>query len=252
MASEMPLLHFTFGNGLTQSLQKMSSSGRKKLMSLHDRQAEGGREKTVLGIVVTNCLAGQDGKTTLVYHTISRFNHSCLPNVRVDQRFPTNVIAVTDIVRGSEVCWCYDIESCMSQCRLERRTDLQQGWGIPECRCVSCNKEGEELLNSDQNRLKVAEVEEALTKAIQANSQSVLHLVKAKEELLRTEGLDTADTLARLRRDLMHGEMESDLKEGFREEGLQFAELVKDDVLVNYFKDVDTRKGCKDCHRCKM
>ena len=71
----MPLLNFTFGNGLTESLQKMSLSGRKKLMSLYDRQDESGMKKTVLGIVVTNCLGGRDGRTTLVYYAISRYKY---------------------------------------------------------------------------------------------------------------------------------------------------------------------------------
>ena len=75
MTCEMPLLNFTFGNGLTESLQKMSLSGRKKLMSLYDRQDESGMKKTVLGIVVTNCLGGRDGRTTLVYYAISRYKY---------------------------------------------------------------------------------------------------------------------------------------------------------------------------------
>jgi len=252
LVSEMPLLNFTFGKGLSESLQKMNLCSRRKLMSLHDRQSEGGRRKTVLGVVVTNCLGGKDGKTTLVYCTISRFNHSCLPNVRIDQRFPTNVIAVRDIKCGDEVSWCYDIDSCMSQNRTSRQIELQQGWGIPQCRCQSCNMEGEELKRSDLNRQRVDQVEEQLHVAILNRSEAVVHLVKQKEELLRVEGLDTADTLARLRKDLMHGNISQVEREEFRKEGLDYAKLVKDDDLERYFSDIDVRIGCRGCYRCRI
>jgi len=250
LVSEMPLLNFTFGNGLTESLQKMSHSSRRKLMGLHDRQSEDGRRKSVLGVVVTNCLGGRDGRTTLVYFTISRFNHSCLPNVRVDKNFPTNVIAVTDIACGDEVSWCYDIDSCMSQSRATRRMELQEGWGIPECRCVSCSMEGEALSVSDANRTQVERVEDQLVEAIRNGTENLIELVKEKEDLLRIEGLDSADTLARLRKDLMHGKMSAEEREGFRKEGMEYAVLIKDDDLISYFNGIDVGVGCRDCYRC--
>ena len=70
VVTEMPLLKFKFGKGLTESLMKLTTPVKKKLMSLYDRQAVGDK-KTVLGVVVTNCLAGAN-EETLVYHLISR------------------------------------------------------------------------------------------------------------------------------------------------------------------------------------
>lgn len=247
VVSENPLLQFTFGKGLTESLQKTSTSSRKKLMSLHDRQSDG--RKSLLGVVVTNCLGGRDGATTIVYYTISRFNHSCLPNVRVDQRFPTNVIAIRDIEAKEELCWCYDIETCMQEDTASRRIELRQGWGIPHCMCQCCKRED---MHSDRNRLTVKHIEEKLSRAIFAReSHSVEDLVRQKRAVLNVEGLDTADCVGRLCKDLMHADVCDDVKEAYREEGRQYAAMVKDDDLLEYFEGFDLSVGCKGCHRCK-
>ena len=95
-------------------------------------------------------------------------------------------------------------------------------------------------------------MEDHLTKAIHNKSNDVVQLAKKKEDLLRTEGLDTADTMARLRRDILHcgAGVSKDVKEGFRSEGMGFAALVKDEELVDYFRDFDVDVGCLGCHRC--
>ena len=63
---------------------------------------------------------------------------------------------------------------------------------------------------------------------------------------------DTADTLARLRRDVLHcgSGVSNDLKEKFRREGMEYAALVKDEELIIYFRDFDVDVGCLGCHRC--
>ena len=70
MITEKPLLLFRAGHGLTEALTKMTDQGKRKLMTLYDRDHE--TEGTVLGILLTNCVAGRSA-TSVLYYTISRY-----------------------------------------------------------------------------------------------------------------------------------------------------------------------------------
>jgi len=251
LLKEKPLLLFPAGNGLTEALTKMPEINKRRVMQLYDRENTA-NTKRVLGILMTNCLAGRCA-TSVLYYMISRFNHSCIPNVIIDQQFPTSVTAIENIKEGMEISWCYNGDA-MYQDRWTRNEELSQGWSIPYCKCPCCTLQGEEAKQSDANRLALKDVEHKIAKSIQEEKNhlgSFFELLKQKYELLAVEGLGTADNLAYIARDMLHGPLTEAGFEKYRADGLELAHLMKDHVLVKYFEDITMEEGCKGCFRCK-
>jgi len=245
--SEKPLMLFKAGHGLTECLTKMSDQGKRKLMSLYDRDNE---EGTVLGILLTNCLAGRC-QTSVLYYTISRLNHSCVPNVVVDQQFPTSVIAIRDIAAGEEVSWCYNGEA-LYQDRRTRTEELHQGWFIQRCKCSCCTLEDDQQKQSDENRLQLKDVERKISMAVtEKKPKLVPELAAKKHQLLMSERLATADNLASVARDMLHSNVTEKGFEKYRNDGLDLARLINDERLIKYFEEISFTAGCRGCFRCK-
>ena len=199
-----------------------------------------------MGILGTNDLKGEN--SSILYHILSRFNHSCVPNVRIDtsasnpRMKPTNAIVVKAIKKGEQINWCYTIASSMFQTRSERRLRLQE-YGISCCRCEACALDGSALAQSDQNRLELKKIEHQLSTTL--NRNIVPALVRRKKQLFRDEGLDTAANLASLSKDLMFAAVTESDCERHRAEGLSYARLLKDEVLTKQFSEYNMLLGCK-------
>jgi len=248
LITEKPLMIFKAGNGLTECLKKMSDQGKRKLMSLYDRDNE--NERTVLGILLTNCLAGRFA-TSVLYYLISRLNHSCVPNVVINQQYPTSVVAIRDILEGEEISWCYNGEA-LYQDRHTRTMELHQGWSIASCKCYSCTLPNDAQKNSDNNRLQLKEVERKIVKAVtDENLRAIPELAAEKHKLLLAEGLASADNLAYLARDMLHAPLTEKGFEKYRSDGLEFAKLLRDESLIKYFENITMKGGCLGCFRCK-
>jgi len=246
--TEKPLLIFKAGNHLTQCLSKMTDQGKRKLMQLYDRENE--TEGKVLGILVTNCLAGRMA-TSVLYYQISRLNHSCVPNVVINQQFPTSVIAIRNIPAGEEVSWCYNGDA-LYQDRHTRHMELQQGWAIPLCKCKYCTLSTEDQKFSDSNRLALKEVERKIKNSIlEKEVKGLAELLQQKHQLLHNEGLATADNLAHIARDMLHGPLNEQYFEKYRIDGLNLANLIKDESFVKYFEEITFASRCRGCYRCK-
>jgi len=245
--TENPLMLFKAGNGLTECLSKMSDRGKRKLMSLYDRDDD--ENRTVLGILLTNCLAGRMA-TSVLYYLISRLNHSCEPNVIVDQKFPTSVIAIRTIPKGAEISWCYNGDA-MYQDKQRRHAELQQGWSIQDCQCRSCSLPADKQKVSDETRLLLGDIERKLINAAQDNTKLIPELAAQKHQLLFNEGLTTADNLAYLARDMLHAPLTEKGFLKYRKDGLELAKLLKDEQLIKYFEEINQAVGCRGCFRCK-
>ena len=73
-----------------------------------------------------------------VFPTLSRLNHSCVPNTEIfwnSERGTRDLVAVTDISRGDELCHNYLHSSLAYQ---DRRNDLYQKWNFI-CQCTFCS-----------------------------------------------------------------------------------------------------------------
>jgi len=245
--TEKPLMLFKAGNGLSECLSKMSDIGKRRLMSLYDRDNE--NERTVLGILLTNCLAGRMA-TSVLYYLISRLNHSCVPNVLIDQQFPTSVIAIRNIPEGAEIVWCYNGDA-LYQDKHTRNRELEQGWSIANCRCLCCTLPDDQQKVSDETRILLKDVERKLVNAAKEDTKLIPELAAQKHQLMFNEGLTTADNLAYLARDMLHSPLTEKGFEKYRNDGLELAKLLKDEALIKYFEQFNQAVGCRGCFRCK-
>ena len=117
----------------------------------------------VLGTVATNCIDLDGLSVSAIFATISRFNHSCAPNVEWtwnDNIEVETIHANRDIACGEELCVSYmeshvthklneDPSLCSS--RDVRRAYLKETWGFA-CSCSACTLTGEERTKSDKRR----------------------------------------------------------------------------------------------------
>ena len=155
----------------------------------------------VLGIVATNCIEVTDLSVSGIFATISRFNHSCAPNV--EWRWNDSIKAETihanrDIACGEELCVSYleshgeDPSLCSS--RDVRCAYLKETWGFV-CSCSVCTLTGEELTKSDKRRRAIVvldeKIEEAAFQAMQQNADAGGEsLVEERLQLLKEECLN--------------------------------------------------------------
>ena len=85
-----------------------------------------------------------------------------------------------------QVSWCYKIESSKYQTRDERRLGLRE-YGIQCCCCEACDVEGDQLAQSDSNRLELKRVEQKLSTTFDA--AIVPALIRRKKKLFQEEGV---------------------------------------------------------------
>ena len=97
--------------------------------------------RSVYTIYQTNCvdISGHNGPDSAIFETISRINHSCLPNCFFawnSNLQKETVYAIRDIVEGEELFVAY----CdLVQGKAERKADLI-GYGFT-CDCMACQEE---------------------------------------------------------------------------------------------------------------
>ena len=92
-------------------------------------------------VIETNGFVVEDGRATVVFHDISRLNHSCKSNSRLQwdaEAKEATVIAKLEIGAGDEVTLNYGA----SGERSERQRHLRERFGF-DCSCVLCTPPGE-------------------------------------------------------------------------------------------------------------
>ena len=117
------------------ALAKLPEADRTQVWVLHDAFEAKIGAKTALGVYQTNCPAwGEEGGSVLCNH-ISRFNHSCTPNVTHHWSPPhERVVAVRDIAAGEELCTHHVNLLYPTAVRRDR---LRQLYGC-DCQCDVC------------------------------------------------------------------------------------------------------------------
>eukprot|EP00931_Biecheleriopsis_adriatica_P102995 TRINITY_DN77890_c0_g1_i1.p1 TRINITY_DN77890_c0_g1~~TRINITY_DN77890_c0_g1_i1.p1 ORF type:complete len:373 (-),score=52.85 TRINITY_DN77890_c0_g1_i1:108-1226(-) len=134
-----------------QTINGLSDASKQRLLSLHDRFADGG-PKTLLGILSTNGFSHSDGLMILCEAT-SRFNHSCCPNCEstfYDGADEKQIYASRAIQEGEELCIPY-IDVRVTR---QERQDLLDMWGF-RCSCEACSSPDAE---SDMRRARMRQL----------------------------------------------------------------------------------------------
>ncbi|CAJ1416920.1 unnamed protein product, partial [Effrenium voratum] len=139
---------------LKQSVQSnFSEESASKFWDLADTCGE---EKTALGIARTNALGLTDESAGL-FLNLSRFNHSCRPNVHhswQEDRGIQVLKAVRDIPQGEELCISYLSFLTLCAPRRERLGELSDRFGF-DCECEACARSS---ANSDWQRERLSQL----------------------------------------------------------------------------------------------
>jgi len=157
----------TWANHVDLSLRDCPEDQQRLFWELADVHAQDSSSKTAHGIVQTNGLPAdseEDPTALAIYSVVSRFNHSCKPNVsnswQADRGIET-LYAARDIRPGEELCITYiDIFQTSEQ----RQTELENAFKF-RCTCEVCTQGGEILAASDRRRVRMAQLREALPSA---------------------------------------------------------------------------------------
>lgn len=145
---------------------------RRTIWDLHDQFVDvakfnpNGDEKRLLGIIKTNAYLSTDMGGLGLYPIISRFNHSCTPNVGYGfDGWQVRMYTTRDIEAGEELTVCYS-DVVYFHPREFRQAYLRVK-GNFDCICVGCNPNP----NATEHK--------------QCNDQDQDYVLKEREEILR-------------------------------------------------------------------
>lgn len=176
---------------LTALLNQCGPEAQCRFWDLADAHAEGG--KTAVGIVLTNAHSTRGSSSIAgLFADLSRFNHSCNPNLQdswQDDDGVEVVHAVRDIEPGEELCISY---VDLYRTRDERQLDLTWRYNMFDCLCPVCRLEGQEQKQSDQNRMQMQQLSGLFPKmrfveGLSGMSEDIVDLVVKMAELLDEE-----------------------------------------------------------------
>lgn len=151
--SELPVLIDSFD--LKFQFEELAKDQQTEILSLHNCYPERmrmGLLGELIGIMSSNCFFGKSAQQNFLCPTASRFNHSCLPNVRhnFSEQY-LRIYALRDIKSGIELCTTY---SHFDGTIKEIREELKEKWRF-DCECTLCNmKDHEKRQEVETNRLK--------------------------------------------------------------------------------------------------
>ena len=184
--AELPLLEWRLEAG--QPVTKASLEARVSTLSPMATEhffalcqnAEHGDVKTAYGIWLSNAFptdgtnagtsktraADAGRRSSAVYTTYCRLNHSCVPNVHgawnATRRRQT-MFALRDIERGEQLLVSY--LAVLDQPRDARRAELASSFGF-ECRCTRCLLSGASLARSDARQRRLLQLRHEIASAI--------------------------------------------------------------------------------------
>lgn len=132
---------------LETELKKLPMDSQKALRVLHNNYPDDEKHK-LTGVMRSNGYPlGTDASVGGAFATISRINHSCVPNVVQHWNVLMEkeiVYAIRHITAGEEITTSYLIGGPSS----ERRTALKEYFGF-DCGCVQCSQSPDSLKISD-------------------------------------------------------------------------------------------------------
>ena len=184
--AELPLLEWRLEAG--QPVTKASLEARVSTLSPMAAEhffalcqnAEHGDVKTAYGIWLSNAFptdgtnagtsptraADAGRRSSAVYTTYCRLNHSCVPNVHGawnPTRRRQTMFALRDIERGEQLLVSY--LAVLDQPRDARRAELASSFGF-ECRCTRCQLSGASLAQSDARQRRLLQLRHEIASAI--------------------------------------------------------------------------------------
>ena len=210
----------------------LDECARKSIWELHDQFIDtytptnhplySPDEKRVLGIIKSNAYHSNEEGSRGLYPTISRFNHSCKPNIGYGfNGWEMRLYTTSDVQEGEELCTCYS-DMVYFHNRIERGEFLKSKFNF-DCICRGCNindkdDEGEEqrLKQSDTRRERLRFLAETLSKRDRSNlKKSDLEMIMESIDIMRIESLEhNISTTIRLAREwaMKLGEDEASLE----------------------------------------
>ncbi|CAE8640292.1 unnamed protein product [Polarella glacialis] len=189
VASEAPLLHSSGLGGaawledLGSQFRALPEAKQQQVLSLADTFASDG-EKSLAGIVRTNCFRCGRQAEGVVCAEVSRFNHSCLPNCEQSWDARGELMQIwtsADIRIGEELCVHYiDVRASAA----ERGEELQQ-FGF-RCACPACSVVDSER---DRRRSLMKGLVENTGRVGKSDPKEALEMVSQALQLYDEEGL---------------------------------------------------------------
>jgi len=194
----------TWDSEVQKLLDKCTEEGRNKFWALHDAHADGEESsKSALGVILTNAHAttSPDRQVTEagLFPLLSRFNHSCRPNLHHAWQRGSGfreVRAIRNIDKGAELCISY-IDLCLS--RAERQNQLLTRYGF-FCQCEACagvssdpDSSSTNSTQSDQQRNQLLEIDRVLPLMLGLDSldentmEDLVELVSTADDLIAKE-----------------------------------------------------------------
>ena len=212
---------------LKEYFNKISSDKQTEVMRLYDCHQV--KEKTLLGIVSTNGLIQQNGKT-LVFIEISKLNNSCLPNVAFEFVPPYGrIFAVKDIKKGEELCIDYGGYGSRFSSLKDRKEMLKDKYDF-DCGCELCTMDDCKYREIESARVRFKKLEEQIPKT--TDPQIVGSLIKERFEMMEKGQLMFPSLLA------LHANDSFQLANGLgnQEEARRFAKMAYDSLVIIYGK----------------
>jgi len=171
---------------LYAEFERLTPEAQAEVMALHDTLITK-PEKSVEGILFTNAIGRQLAKFDMaLLLKVSRFNHSCSPNVEQswdEDAGQAHLIAAEPISAGEELFTHY-VE--LREPRKERQQKLLEGYGFV-CDCRACRTSDVET--SDRRRVRLKRLDEDIRKKGPKDVVTGLKMVNKALELYDKEGL---------------------------------------------------------------
>lgn len=125
---------------MTTAFQKLSSTEKTSVMALHEGTHRTDLSSQLLRIFKANTFG--NGDACWLHPTISRFNHSCVPNATTHNDpcclgDEAQIVAEKDIAQGEEICFSYNNELHEITTARQRGVLLRKQYGFA-CDCPAC------------------------------------------------------------------------------------------------------------------
>lgn len=178
IVSETPVFKYQGGDPnwktqLQEQFDALSVSEQESVLTLHDAFARAPEEKSLAGILRTNCFMEGVGSVNGVLCPIAgRFNHSCVPNCEQswdDTTGMLHIYAGRQIEPGTELCVHYiDVQDTLTM-----RHKLLEPYSFV-CRCAACSDSSGE---SDRRRQRLKELIPEVAEVGASDPDQALQLV---------------------------------------------------------------------------
>jgi len=189
---------------ITKKVECLSSKEYDEFYSLHaySKSTSINEYTRALFIFRTNAYPTTEN-TAGIFPTISRINSECNPNVHYHYNQETKrstIYAIHDIDKNAEILNCY----VGILPRHERQSYLLEHFGFL-CNCKICMKSDNDLVDSDQRRIDLMNLEIQTQDIINSENgfdkEEAMNLINKRFKLLEDENINTSQNLLKVQYD---------------------------------------------------